>query len=153
LPPQLILVTPTGTTPRASRLSGSLVPRVTTRLGSLSIVVEPKVWSMVTGNAASSTAVVAAGASASVARSSVEPVLQPATRPVVARPRTGATSRRRGRTVRGTGSTCLLDDLGEPYLSCIASVGNPGVQRRTLEGWWRQPGSGDRSAVATSSSG
>src|SRR6056297_1476581 len=45
---------PTGTTPRASRKSCSLKPTDTTRCGSSSIVVEPNLCSIVTGNGAAS---------------------------------------------------------------------------------------------------
>ena len=77
MPPHVILVAPTGTTPSASAWSWSVQPRVATRVGSDSIVVSPSACSMVTGNASASAVVVAVG-SAAVPVSLVEPVLQPA---------------------------------------------------------------------------
>src|SRR5262245_4842554 len=64
---------PTGFTPRARIVSWSTKPTDTTRCGSLGIVVEPYLWSIVTGNAAA--AVVAAGAAAVAA---VVPGVSPA---------------------------------------------------------------------------
>ncbi len=86
MPPQVILVAPTGTTPRASAWSWSVQPRVATRVGSSSMVVSPKACSIVTGKASASAEVVAVG-SLAVASLEVEPVLHPvssaAARPTV----------------------------------------------------------------------
>ena len=71
LPPQVSLVAPTGTTPRASAWSWSLQPRVATRFGSFSMVVLPKACSMVTGKASASALVLELADSLS---ESVEPV-------------------------------------------------------------------------------
>ena len=50
LPPQSILGTPTGTTPRAMATSSLTQETVTTRLGCSLMVVSPKACLMVTGN-------------------------------------------------------------------------------------------------------
>ena len=64
LPPQVIFVAPTGTTPSARAWSWSVQPRVATRVGSDSMVVSPKACSMVTGKASASAVVVAVGSDA-----------------------------------------------------------------------------------------
>ena len=74
LPPQVSLVAPTGTTPRARAWSWSLQPRVATRFGSFSMVVSPKACSIVTGKASASALVLAL---ADLLSESVEPVEQP----------------------------------------------------------------------------
>ena len=59
LPPQVIFVAPTGTTPSDATTSASLQPSVATRVGALSIVVVPCTWVTVTGKAAASPAAAA----------------------------------------------------------------------------------------------
>src|SRR5688572_20762196 len=97
LPPQVILVAPTGTTPSATAWSWSVQPRVATRVGSDSIVVSPSACSMVTGKASGSTDVVDVGSTAASV-----PLVDPVLHPVRAATRTVAAA-----TLNGVGAAML----------------------------------------------
>ncbi len=105
LPPQVIAVAPTGTTPSETAMSWSTQPTVATLVGSLVIVVSPKVCLMVTGKAPCSAA--PWDAAPDVAPAEVEPELvEPAPEPQAARVRAEVSvaevSTSRERRVRGT---------------------------------------------------